>query len=678
MPAPNATLIPASTMAGNPATRATRLPPLWALAVLSALAAGGLLALAFPPIGVWPVAFLLPLPSIWLAARLSDHSRRGRAFIATIFALAMLPFYAWQHAFMWNVSEVAYVLHQFYMVSWSGLLVFVASSVFRVTHATRAGRLALPVLLAILWTGIEYIRGEIFLGGFPFFFAAHPTIDLWSNSLLPLGNPAAVLGTYFVSFLVVLPACTWVALRVLPLSERGSLPSSPDPRAPAPRLTDRRERLFAWSLSAFIFIAGITLGAFETLEIPGMDQPEAPTLNVVALQTNVPQDNKNAWPTHERLLAMRRWLELSRTGAVAPTAATPGVNPAWTTDLIVWPETMFPGPALNDDARREQDRASLAFAVREPVPELNISGPILATVYADALFAAQKALGIPMLIGATAEENTQFENLPAGKLKHSSDAMYNSMFLVRDGALDTTRYDKIKLTPFGEELPFFNRFPALQQWLLDRLVLKGLKFDLKPGTVPTIFTVRGRGRSDSNPERVANVRIATPICYETVWAWACRGLVYQNGSRAADLMINASNDGWYGPFSPGRPNFLLLCRWRCAELNTPMIHVANTGISAHIDAHGRIVRQGPDDANAAPGSTAGAWREGVLRTTITTPRSSSRSTTYAALGDIFGGVAGIVAGVMGILSLRRTTPRAMLTSPSSAAPAATPTPRPLA
>jgi len=666
--------------------------PLWPFAILAALVAGGLLALAFPPIGVWPVAILIPLPPLWLAARLSHRSRRDRLVVGGVFALAMLPFYAWQHAFMWNVSEVAYVLHQFYMVFWSGLLIFIAASVFRFAARSRAGRLALPLLLATLWTGIEYIRGDIFLGGFPFFFAAHPTIDLWSN--WGLGNPAAVLGTYFVSFLVVLPACTLIALHrpapslIPPRASRASRTPRVSPRSetklaessgvvvPASLFTgftDRREKLFGWSLSVLLLIVGLTLGATQSFDVPGMDQAEAPRLNIAALQTNIPQDNKNSWPTHERLLAMRRWLDLSRTAA---RTAPPGATGPWAADLIVWPETMFPGPALNDASRQAQDRAGLAFPVRGPVPDLNIKGPILATVFADALFDAQKSIGVPMLIGAVAEDNTQFETLPAGRLKHSSDAMYNSMFLVRDGALDPTRYDKIKLTPFGEELPFFSRFPKLQQWLLDRLVLKGLKFDLKAGSIPTIFTVRGHGRSDSNPERVANVRIATPICYETVWAWSCRALVHQNGARAADIMINASNDGWYGHLSPGRPNFILLCRWRCAELNTPMVHVANTGISAHIDAQGRIVRQGPDEPPSPQiGFSTGAWLEGVLRTTVTLPSSSSRSTTYAALGDIFGGTTAILAGVLSILSLRRAPSAALL--PSSGPPSLeSPTNRP--
>jgi apolipoprotein N-acyltransferase len=635
-------------------------------ALLAGLASAGLLALAFPPVGVWPVAFLIPVPALLVAQRLAFASRRRRLAIASVFALAMLPFYAWQHAFMWNVSELAYVLHQFYMVFWAGLFVFITATVFRWSGHSRTARLALPALLATLWTGVEFVRGDVFLEGFPFFFAAHPTIDLWSS--WGLGNPASVLGTYFVSFLVVLPACTLIAMhRVNPDSTRvlttpsrvppgsgagrdassASAPTDPAPTTP----TDRRERLLTWSLSAFILIAGITLGSLENLaNLPGMGSAEAPTLRVAALQTNITQDNKTSWPTHERLIAMRRWLDLSR---AASRPAPLGSNANWKPHLIVWPETMFPGPSLNASARAAQDRAGLAFPLRQPVPELGVSGPILATVYADALLDAQKSINIPMLIGAIAEENLQFESLPEGRLKAKSDGIFNSMFLVRDGAVDPTRYDKIKLTPFGETLPFFSRFPALQQWVLDRLVLKGLTFELRAGTTPVIFSVPGAGRSDSDPARVNNIRIAAPICYETVWAWACRAMVHQNGSRAADIMINASNDGWYGPFSPGRPNFLLLCRWRCAELNTPMVHVANTGISAHIDAQGRIVRQGPDDT---PAGESGAWREGVLRTTVTVPTSSSRSTTYARIGDVFGVFTGIIAAILGIVSLRRTKP----------------------
>ena len=55
------------------------------------------------------------------------------------------------------------------------------------------------------------------------------------------------------------------------------------------------------------------------------------------------------------------------------------------------------------------------------------------------------------------------------------------------------------------------------------------------------------------------------------------------------MILQITNDGWFGDFTPGKEHHMLLVRWRAAELNTPVVRCANTGISALIDANGRDI-----------------------------------------------------------------------------------------
>ena len=123
--------------------------------------------------------------------------------------------------------------------------------------------------------------------------------------------------------------------------------------------------------------------------------------------------------------------------------------------------------------------------------------------------------------------------------------------------------------------------------------------------------------------------MATPICFEATAADVCRMLVFGNGRRRADLLVNVTNDGWFGDFDPGRWQHLQLARWRCVELATPMVRAANTGVSCVIDARGRVLRKRVD------GSFGTVRVEGVM--TADVPLCSDLPLT-ARIGDAPGWV----------------------------------------
>src|SRR5690606_11264799 len=155
-------------------------------------------------------------------------------------------------------------------------------------------------------------------------------------------------------------------------------------------------------------------------------------------------------------------------------------------------------------------------------------------------------------------------------------ARYDSALLFSPGGEEAPpRYDKLHLTPFGEIMPYVHRWPEVQNWLLS-LAAQGMRFDMTPGRAPKRLTV---SLSEGGP--LKSIQIATPICFESTMPGVCRRLVWAGEGRA-DVLVNLTNDGWFGDMEGGREQHLQIGRFRAIENRVPMVRSANTGISAAI------------------------------------------------------------------------------------------------
>jgi apolipoprotein N-acyltransferase len=153
----------------------------------------------------------------------------------------------------------------------------------------------------------------------------------------------------------------------------------------------------------------------------------------------------------------------------------------------------------------------------------------------------------------------------------SSEALvYNSLFVIDGRGEIRAVYDKAHLVPYGEYLP-------LEAWLeplgFRRLVT--IPGSFAAGAGPTTLPL---GRAPS---------VSPLICYEAIFP----GHVANERDRPGWL-LNITNDGWFGQ-SSGPYQHLAQARFRAIEEGLPLLRAANTGISAVIDAHGRIIRQLP-------------------------------------------------------------------------------------
>ena len=128
-------------------------------------------------------------------------------------------------------------------------------------------------------------------------------------------------------------------------------------------------------------------------------------------------------------------------------------------------------------------------------------------------------------------------------------------------------YQKIKLVPFGEYIPFEK---YIRKWFSNVEVLGELG-------------VFEKGKEDQPLLDMEGVKIGTTVCYESIFPQ----LWQAQNKMGAQLFVNITNDAWFfktaAPYQHLAANVL-----RAVETGRPVLRAANTGFSAYIDPFGRI------------------------------------------------------------------------------------------
>lgn len=210
-------------------------------------------------------------------------------------------------------------------------------------------------------------------------------------------------------------------------------------------------------------------------------------------------------------------------------------------DLLVWPEA--PAPFSFEDAQFAKLASNLAIR-----------------------------FGHPFLAGVI-EWKPPVD--PSDRVPPGQQAAYNSAILVDPQGQRVFTYDKIHLVPFGEYEPFplINRVVA---HLSDEVggFHKGNKYAV--GRLPNGNT------------------FGVFICYEAIYP----GEVRRFAANGAQLLLNISNDGWFGR-SAAAEQHLHMVRVRAVENRRWIVRATNNGFTASVDPYGRMVQPLPPDVRAA-------------------------------------------------------------------------------
>lgn len=149
---------------------------------------------------------------------------------------------------------------------------------------------------------------------------------------------------------------------------------------------------------------------------------------------------------------------------------------------------------------------------------------------------------------------------------------FNSV--VSYGTASTQRYRKSHLVPFGEFIPLR---PVLA-WIVNVLAIPLQDFS--------------RGGKEQRPLAVAGQRVAIDICYEDVFG---EEIIRQLPE--ATLLVNVSNVAWFGR-SIAPQQHLQISQARALESGRYMLRATNTGVTAVINPHGKVVAVAPQFTTA--------------------------------------------------------------------------------
>ena len=222
--------------------------------------------------------------------------------------------------------------------------------------------------------------------------------------------------------------------------------------------------------------------------------------------------------------------------------------------------------------------------------------------------AVRKGFDVPILFGTiTASRRERFP-------------FNTALMMDREGNV-TGSFDKVFLLIFGEYVPFYAELEST----ISKYVPEASNF--ARGKDPTVFPFE-------------QYRLGPMICYEDI--------IPQFGRRLAKLkphlFVNVTNDAWFGATSEPYEH-MALAVYRTVEHRVEMVRAVNTGVSAFIDATGRVTKQ---SRSVDPQLTPDAPPVALLgEVAMLQP-----GTVYGAVGDLFGEVC-FAAALYLVLVLRR-------------------------
>ncbi|MGI9434108.1 MAG: apolipoprotein N-acyltransferase [Geminicoccaceae bacterium] len=460
--------------------------------------------------------------SIWLA-RAERRTSLASLLFGVMAALSLPPLYLLPGllgfaGWLWLLLRTPSRLRAGLIGWWFGLGYFVIGlywiAIAFFSDAEKFGALALPAVLLLcavmaIFPAIAGLLVGALRPGRPLAaaiaLALAWTVAEWLRAHFLWGFPWNLIGYVWIGVLPVSQVAAFVGIYGLSLLTVLSA-------ALFVTLIERRDRT-AWvgpaiavGLLTVLFLGG-------ALRLQGPETGHHPGIHLRLVQANIDQHHK--WDPELRAESFRRHLDLTA-GQPVPSSAPDATH-------VIWPETAS-AYVLDDDV-----------VARDMVGDLTPKDGYLITGF------------------------NRFDLISKPK------RAWNSLAVIDAGGSIRAGYDKHRLVPFGEFLPW-------------RAVLS--RIGLQKITEGTIDFQPGGG---AKTLALAGLPPFSPlICYEAIFT----GEVVDPDDRPA-WILNITNDAWFGQ-SSGPYQHLAMARMRAIEEGLPLVRSANTGISAIVDPYGRI------------------------------------------------------------------------------------------
>ena len=249
--------------------------------------------------------------------------------------------------------------------------------------------------------------------------------------------------------------------------------------------------------------------------------------------------------------------------------------------------------------------------------QMDERNPSASTYYRYLLALREKYPRLNILLGVHSYRKLDNQDIPPGSRFNGEENFYyepfnSALFLAAGVAPVPQFYHKTKLVPLFERMPFVQYLGFLGKY---SLALGGYTGTYSPRQESTTFV---------SPD--GSIVILPIVCFESIFGPYCsRNLPDKKG-----FMCMITNDGWWKN-TPGYRHHFNFSRLRAIENRREFVRVANTGISAVIDAKGRVVARTP------------WWEKATYKGTIHLRRGQ---TFFARQGDSLGRFALVVAGCL--------------------------------
>jgi len=518
------------------------------LAVLSGL----LLGLAFPPSPFYSLAYIAFVPFFFLIERMKTYGQLARYGYLFVFVFHIITVY-WTGGF-------THMRDPYLMVAGSLLLIlhpffYLPSILCAYFVRKRFGVIVGLVSFVFLWVAYEYSHS---LSEISFPWMAVGNSQAYDISRIQIAEYTSVYGLSFLILSFNAVAFVWIVQTT----------------------TNRWRPLSSWSLSIlaalfFLYVIPWYYGSRAVLSYsqPAMQHP----FKIGLIQPNIDPFEKWSEGSREDPFREQMSVHLNATRSFVPESV----------DLVLWCETAIPTRIL---------LPAHAIEWRELKSSLDSIGlPVLSGFPYTQFFDSADA---PVTAHQIGNSRTYYED-------------YNSIMLINPHQPVREVYEKMKLVPFAERIPYAQAVPFLITPLKWSVGISG--WGLGMDTV--LFVTRSRAGTE---EHFAGI-----ICYESAFPDFVRQFV----ERGAEFIVVLTNDSWWGNTS-GAYQHIAFASLRAVENRRWVVQCANGGISAFVDPAGRIHQ-----------STAMYTTDAISR--VIEPRTGE--TFYDRHGDLFAQLCAVLA-----------------------------------